>query len=436
MSGRRTTRLRPRPAALAPVDVLEVSGFLDRIVADEIEQAIDRAVENGSQALVIQMNSKQAIVSRERMAEVAAAIKHSEIPVAIWVGPSGARAYGLPGQLLGVAAVTGMAPGSRIGDFGVPLQVDGAAVSVVPGSDRLDTDTVGAEEARQIGALRIDINDRTVPVIRNMVLALDGLTYNGRTLDTVVQVATADGRIDNQATAPRFFKLGFLDRLMHTVASVPAAYLLLIIGICLLIFEFFTAGVGVAGVIGVVCLVLGCAGIAVLPTRGWALGLFLASMLAFAVDVQVGIPRFWTAVGLLMFTVSSIFLYSDGLRISWLTLIVGIGGVALTFIVGMPSMVRTRFATPTIGREWMIGEMGEATVAISPEGVVRVRNALWRARTNRATPIAAGDRVRVSAIDGVTLEVEPETGAAHDYRERRPKGDAVEAEAEDATEVN
>ena len=53
---------------------------------------------------------------------------------------------------------------------------------------------------------------------------------------------------------------------------------------------------------------------------------------------------------------------------------------------GMPAMVRTRFATPTIGREWMIGEMGEAVVAVDPEGVVEVRGAQWRARTNRATP--------------------------------------------------
>ena len=63
-----------------------------------------------------------------------------------------------------------------------------------------------------------------------------------------------------------------------------------------------------------------------------------------------------------------------------------IGGVLLAFLAGMPSMVRTRFATPTIGREWMIGEMGEAVVAVDPDGVVVVRDAQWRARTNRATP--------------------------------------------------
>jgi membrane-bound serine protease (ClpP class) len=87
-------------------------------------------------------------------------------------------------------------------------------------------------------------------------------------------------------------------------------------------------------------------------------------------------------------------------------------------VQGMPAMVRTRFSTPTIGREWMIGEIGTAETSVDPDGVVRVRDALWRARTNRATPIEKGAGVRVAEIDGLVLEVEPEEGAARDYRER------------------
>jgi membrane-bound serine protease (ClpP class) len=97
-------------------------------------------------------------------------------------------------------------------------------------------------------------------------------------------------------------------------------------------------------------------------------------------------------------------------------------------IAGLPALVRSRFSTPTIGREGFIGELGTAVGAVDPEGVVEVLGAPWRARTNRATPILAGDAVRVVAIDGLLLEVEPETGAARDYRERRgaesPTGEA------------
>ena len=132
-------------------------------------------------------------------------------------------------------------------------------------------------------------------------------------------------------------------------------------------------------------------------------------MLAFSVDVQVGVPRFWTGVGLASFSAGSLFLFRDvdsmNLRPSWITLLVGIGGLALTFIVGMPSMTRTRFATPTIGREWMIGAQGVALEELAPGGTVRVHEGSWRA-------------VNVVAIDGITLEVEPIEGAARDYRER------------------
>lgn len=81
-------------------------------------------------------------------------------------------------------------------------------------------------------------------------------------------------------------------------------------------------------------------------------------------------------------------------------------------------MIRTRFGTPTIGREWMVGMMAEATEDIKKEGIVNVDGAPWRARVNRTTPIAAGDRVRIVAIEGLYLEIEPETGGARDYREK------------------
>jgi membrane-bound serine protease (ClpP class) len=209
---------------------------------------------------------------------------------------------------------------------------------------------------------------------------------------------------------------------------------MLIIGLSLLVFEFFTAGVGVAGVVGMICAFFGCFGLAELPARGWAVGLLVAALIAFAIDVQVGIPRFWTGFGIVLLVIGSWFLFEPlpgtSLRLGWLTLLVGIGGMMLTFITGMPSMVRTRFATPTIGREWMIGEIGTAVGDVAPEGVVTVANARWRARTNRATPLKAGDAVRVIAIDGVTLEVEPQEGGARDHRERRSTApDSVPSES-------
>jgi len=409
---------------LTPVDVLQVSGFFDSIVVDEIEAAITRAEADGAQALILQMNSKAALVGRDVMREVYERIEGASVPIAIWVGPSGARATGLVAQLLSAADATGMAPGARIGRTGTPLT---DTVSFGDATDELRTKTLGFQDARRSGALKLEISDEGVPTIRNMVFALDGIVVNGVELDTAVETIGDDGTVSNDITTVRFHKLGIWQQMLHTSASPPVAYLFLIIGLALMVFEFFTAGVGVAGVVGAVLVLLAAFGLGELPERVWALALILVSMIAFSVDVQVGIPRLWTGVGLALFAVGSWALFPEvdqyNLRVSWLTLLVGIGGIALTFVSGMPSMTRTRFATPTVGREKLIGEIGPAVSDISPEGSVKILGARWKARTNRATPIKSGENARVVAIDGVVLEVEPESGGARDYRERRSKSD-------------
>ena len=284
--------------ALAPVDVFEVSGIIDPIVASEIELAIDRAEQNGAQALVLQLNSRSAVVCA--------------IGWRIWRnGSVRPRSLSRSGSARPVRAADCRVscsaspplrawPGTRIGNFGLPLEVDGAPLAFGDATDRLRRETIGADDARTLGVLKLRTTDQGAPVLRNMILSLDGLEYRGTVLDTVVETQTADGTIQQNATTARFFKLGLVPRLFHTVASVPVAYLLFVIGLSLLVFEFFTAGVGVAGVVGVVCMVLACYGLGVLPVRGWALAALILSMVCFAVDVQVGVARFWTAVGLLL----------------------------------------------------------------------------------------------------------------------------------------
>ena len=411
---------------LAPVDVLQVSGIFDKIIVRSITEAIENAETNGAEALILQLTGRGAVVSDEEMTTLLQRVSDAKVPIGIWVGPSrSSRAYGLPAQLLAVADVTAMVGGSRIGYISTPLIVDGKPISFGDATDELVDGSMSFNEARAAGVLKLDTTDEGVPTVRNMVLAMDGKVIDGHEVNTVVVQLNDKGEEQNVSTTPVFSGLGLIEEVMHTVASPPMAFLLFVIGLALLIFEFFTAGVGIAGGVGAICLVLGCYGLSALPSRPVAVALLLLSMLAFAVDVQVGIPRLWTGVGIVLFIIGAWYLYEpvpgNDLRLGWITLIVAVGGVMLTFIVGMPSMVRTRFATPTIGREWMIGHDGTATTSIDPEGVALVSGARWRARTNRATPITAGAGLKVVAIDGVTLEVEPEEGAARDYRERRAK---------------
>ncbi|MDZ7732860.1 MAG: NfeD family protein [Acidimicrobiia bacterium] len=253
------------------------------------------------------------------------------------------------------------------------------------------------------------------PTVGDFVVNLEGVE--------VREVEQGDQVRLEPVTPVIFNQLPIWDQLAHTVASANVAYLLLIIGLALLIFELYTAGVGVAGVVGAGSFALACYGLWILPTNWWAVGLIALAFVAFAVDVQTGVPRVWTGIGVVLFVVGTFAVFTGraGVELSWITLLAGIVGILLTFLTGMPTMVRTRFSTPTIGRDWMIGEMGEAVADVAPQGTVRVRDALWRAETNRATPIRSGEPVRVVAIDGLVLEVEPEEGGAKDYRDLRSK---------------
>lgn len=389
------------------ITVIEVSGLIDPILADFIETSIDEAEATGARYLVINLNSTGSVLGDDELVDLARRVRDSEVPVAVWIGPSGAQAVGGAAQLASVADPIGIAIGSRIGDAGEQvLPEDEFGPLFGEHESLLDADTIGAERAEELG-----IATGPAPTIGEFVILLPGFE---------TQETTQDGRtVLEPRTVVRFGELELTGQLFHTVASAPVTYLLLAIGLGLIVFELFTAGVGIAGLVGAGSVVLAGYGLWVLPVRPWALALVVLSFVAFSVDVQTGIPRVWTGIGFAMFAVGTLGFY-DGLSISWVTLVAAFIGVVLTFISGMPAMVRTRFSTPTIGREWMIGEPGLARGAVDPDGIVIVRGAPWRARTNRATPIADGEAVRVVSLEGLLLEVEPEEGAARDHRERTP----------------
>ena len=383
------------------VAVIEVSGLLDEVLVDFVETQIGQAEEEGAIALVLQLNSAGAVVSDARLQALVDRIESASVPVDVWVGPSGSQAIGEATALLAVARTVGVAGGSRV-----------EITPVLLGDGTLDGEAAVGDKVSAGDAVDLGLVDNAAPTIGLFVYGEEpgeGLPGADSTI--------VDGR-RQPVTQTRFAQLPLAGQLLHTVASPPVAYLLFVIGLALIVFELYTAGVGVAGLVGAGCLILGCYGLASLPTNLWAVALLLFAMFGFAVDVQTGVPRVWSGIATASLTIGSVLLY-DGLSLSWITLAVAIGGISLAMIGGMPAMIRTRFSTPTIGREWMVGEVGTAEGRIAPDGIVTVREAPWRARTNRATPIDAAAPVRVVSIDGLLLEVEPLEGAAKDHRDRR-----------------
>ncbi len=387
-------------------DVIQVSGLVDEIVADFIEKSISAVEAKGSGGLIMQVNSTDAVVSDERVAELARAISESKVPVYGWVGPSGAKAEGAVAQLVAVTEEMAVAVGAKFGKTGeivVPEEL--LPPAFLASAEALRDDTVDEE-----GIIEIGMAVRDAPTLGFFALELPGFGF------IIDDSGEQPLRIPTSAIV--FSKLPLFDGWMHTFASPAMAYLLFLIGGALLVFEFYTAGIGIAGVVGAGCFVLGSFGLDVLPARWWAVALLVVAILGYAVDVQTGAARAWSVIATVSLVVGSLWLF-DGFPISWITLVAGIGGISLAMISGMPSMVRSRFGTPTIGREWMIGSMGVAAEEIKRDGVVVIDGAPWKARVNRSTPIPVGDSVRVVAIEGLYLEVEPEEGGARDYREMR-----------------
>lgn len=387
--------------ASATVLVVEVTGLVDPIQADFLEGAVEEAESVEAEALVIRLDSRGAAVDDARIESLVRRLRRSVVPVAVWIGPSrDSTARGGAFKLFMAADVRAMAPGASAGG--------GSA------EDTLGGEVVSARRASQLGIAG------QAATLGDFIVGLNGHEVDGTEIAIPTEVVDRPNRPPQQQLAEsarvRFEEPSLLAQMLHAVATPSAALLLLAIGLLLVVFELYTAGIGVAAGVAALSLLLAFYGLGVLPTRWWALGLVLFGIAGFAVDVQAGAPRAWTVIGTVSVLAGSLWLF-DGASVPLVTVAVVVAGAVVFMVAAMPSVVRTRFATPTVGRESMIGEEGEALSDVDPEGVVKVRDATWPARTNRATPLRSGDAVRVAAIDGLLLEVEPLEGAARDYRD-------------------
>ncbi|MEC9089337.1 MAG: NfeD family protein [Actinomycetota bacterium] len=391
------------------IRIIEVSGLLDPIEIDYIDSQIQDAQRQWALAIVLQVNSPGSVSDRQEVLDLLQNIEGSLVPVGAWIGQSGATAQGAAAHLVQAADYSGIAPGSRIGNF---AEFTTSAESAPQAGSN---DLRRGEDAVEAGLVKV-----MAPTLGEFLLAME----DAELIEKIsTEIEQADGLIQRSVASDvtvAFNKLSLLDQLFHTIASPAVTYLLFLAGMSLLLLDFFTGGIGVAGSVGCGSLLFGCYGLGVLDVRLWALVLLVIAMLGFAVDLQTGVPRFWTVVGAVLLIVGSLWLFATH-SMSWLTLGGGIG-LTLAFVLsGMPALIRTRYGTSTLGREWMVGKMTEAATDLSPDGLVVFENSQWRARVNRLTPIKEGESARIVGLEGLVLEVEPEEGGAVDYREMRQK---------------
>jgi membrane-bound serine protease (ClpP class) len=379
-------------AAGGGVDVVEINGPLDPKAAEFVIEAIEEAAADGRQAVIIQLDSTAAVGPSDALFDAADKVGAPPLPVVVWVGPAPAVARGGAVNLLRLADIAAAAPGARLG-YSQPWLAAGPVFA--------DTaDYAQREVVVEVGSPYVDI---VQPALRQLLAALDGrLTDSGFLLDTIDD--------DGTPVEVRFRQPGLWSRFLRLGVRPEAAFFFLVSGLTVAVLEFYAVGPGLAAGVAALSLFLAGYGIAVLPVRWWAVLLTLLGMGWLVVSYQRGTRTLLTSIGVASIALGGVFFVRGApqLVMPWWGVAGAVVAVLFFFLLAMPAVTRSRFSTGTIGRGHLIGKTGSAEVDFAPDGVVEVDGARWVASAHRESGIRRGDSVRVMAVAGWTLAVEPE----------------------------
>lgn len=374
------------------IDVIDVSGPLDASALDFMVSSIENAAAAGQELAVLQINSR-AVLDIGRFSTLFELVRNPPLPVVVWLGPNPASAFGGAASLVLESPVAAAAPGSRIGKITPTITGVGPALGNV----------VAAEETE------LELQ----PTIRQYLQELDGRTLPTASGDVVVSTLRAfekDG-VEGVTVRPvTFRKPGLITRFFRLAATPEAAFFFLVVGLTLVTFEYYALGPGVAAGVAALSLWIGGWGIVNLPVRWWALGLAVLGWIALTTGYQRGGVVGLTVIGAVLLQVAGIF-YIDGsgqIDPRWWLILLSVLAALFFFLLAMPTVQRSRLSTQTIGRESLVGSVGQALSDFDPDGTVVVNGARWRATAHREAGLTAGAAILVSGVDGLFLEVEPQ----------------------------
>ena len=399
----------------------EVDGIIQPVTVEYIRSAIARADAANAALLVLTLRTPGGLLDSTR--DINNEIIRARTPVAVFVGPSGNRAASA-GFLITIAAdIAAMAPGTHIG-AAHPVSGDGTRMDdTMAKKVASDTASYGRTLANQrkrnvvlteqavvesrsfteteaAGAVPplIDVIADDVPDLLRKIDGRSVLRFDGR--EQVLQVAGA-------ALQP--VEMTWAQRVLSAVAHPQVAYLLLTLGVLGLTVEFWNPGAIFPGVAGGICLLLAFFALSVLPVNSAGILLMLLGVTLLVLEVKVTSFGVLAIGGVVSLFFGSLMLIDSPLP----ELQIGLGlitAVTLTlagllfFLVSLA--VKAQQQQTVTGAEGMIGEAALALTSIEPGGVgkVQTQGEIWTATT--ATPVAAGDTVRVREIKGLMLTVE------------------------------
>jgi len=406
-------------AAAASADVLRLSvnNMIHPISDEFIGRGLDEAAATKADAVIIELRTPGGLM--DSMRSIVEKMLRSKVPVIVYVGPSGSYAASAGFFILEAADVAAMAPGTNTGAahpvllgekmddvMKMKMENDAAAFMRTIAAKRGRNVTVAESAVRESKsfteqeALSQKLIDVVAPDVSSLLRALEGKTLK-RFDGTSVTLHLVGKPV-------RDYDMSIKQRVLSFIMDPNIAFILFAIGMLALYAEFNHPGAVLPGVVGLICILLAVFALNLLPTRYAALALLLAAFVLFALEAKFTSHGVLGAGGVICMTLGALLLV-DGpipeMRVHLVTaLAVSIPmGIIVVFLMGL--VLKARKNRVVTGSEGMIGEIGVARTQLGPEGKVFVHGELWNARA--AGEIAAGARVRVSAVNGLRLVVEP-----------------------------
>jgi membrane-bound serine protease (ClpP class) len=401
--------------AARPVSVIDIDGAITPITVRLLAAAIERAQADGSQALVVQLNTPGGL--ERSMRSMVQSILNSEIPIVVYVAPTGARAASAGVFLTMAAHVAAMAPATNMGaahPVAVGGQMDKEMLKKVENDAAAFARTLATERGRNAEwmekAVRssVSVTEREALKLKVIDLIADSLPDLLEKIDgRVVKTKRGAMTLETKNAPVKVIDIRFRDRFLALITDPNIAYILMMVGMLGIFFELSNPGVVLPGVIGGISLILAFFAFQSLPINWAGLLLILFGVALLIAEIKIASHGVLTIGGVVSMVLGSFMLYEApeaGFRVSWAVILPTVGASAGLVVWAVSAGLRAMMRPPTTGAAGMIGQRAVVRAALDPEGQVQLDGELWRAVAEDA-PVPAGETVRVTGVDGLTLRV-------------------------------
>jgi len=400
-------------AAAAQVYVIKLSDTISPGIADFVEKGIEQASREKAACLVIELDTPGGLV--ESMRDIVMAIYASDVPVVVYVSPSGARAASAGVMITMAADIAAMAPGTNIG-AAHPVGTGGKEIEGAM-SDKITNDMVA--QAMSIAEKRGRNAEWAEKAVRESV----SITENEALKENVIDLVAKDREdLFNQINGREVKDKGVLKldsvqvtiieeslrtKILKTISDPNIAYILMMIGLAGLYFELSHPGAIFPGVIGGIAIILAFFAFQTLPVNYAGILLILLAIIFFIMEMKITSYGLLSIAGVVSLALGSLMLFdsdSPGLRLSWRVLLPTLTIISGFFIAVAGLVFKSQISRPRTGDTGLVGETGVVKKTLSPEGKVFVHGELWNAMS--ADTIEEGTKVRVVNVANLVLEVE------------------------------